>query len=140
MEPKTIVVGLDGSDLSWKALDRVIAAAKCGPVEIIVVSVAEMLSTVSMMDGCGELYQRYMDAAEAIMERARHRLASVGLQFQAITEAGRPALVLVDVARRVSADEIVVGSVGKHAVERLLVGSVSARLIETSPCTVVVVK
>ena len=44
------------------------------------------------------------------------------------------------IAREEGADAIYLGSRGKDDVENLLVGSVSMRLVQIAPCTVVVVR
>ncbi|MBU1001536.1 MAG: universal stress protein [Proteobacteria bacterium] len=141
MAKKTTVVGLDGSELAYKALDRVIAEATCGEVRIILVSVAEALATISPRQDYAELVTKLLTRARTLTDQGLERVRAAGHEAECIVESGRPAMVLAEVARREQADEIVVGSLGKHAVERmLLLGSVSSRLIDLAPCTVVVVR
>ncbi len=53
---------------------------------------------------------------------------------------GHPANEIVAVADRIGADLIVMGTRGKSALRRALVGSVTERVVRTAPCTVVCVK
>jgi len=51
---------------------------------------------------------------------------------------GDPAQVIVDEARRMGADAIVLGAEHHHGFGRLVLGSVAARVRDRSPCPVVV--
>ncbi|WP_027184000.1 universal stress protein [Desulfovibrio inopinatus] len=139
---KKIIVGVDGSELSEKALHRVIHEAQCSPCEIIVVSVAESLSVLSLErnESAGSAWEKLLAEPRKTMEEACQLMDENGASCHGVVEAGRPAEVISRVARQEQADEIIIGSQGKHAVDRLLLGSVSARLVEIAPCTVVVVR
>jgi nucleotide-binding universal stress UspA family protein len=54
--------------------------------------------------------------------------------------SGRPANVLVDEARRFQADVLATGSRGHGKIASLLLGSVTAEIIERSPCPVLVAR
>ena len=47
---------------------------------------------------------------------------------------------IVEEARGVDADLIVVGSSGKNLAERIVLGSVSSKVVHGSPCDVLVVR
>jgi nucleotide-binding universal stress UspA family protein len=68
--------------------------------------------------------------------------ALIGLDLGAVATvvSGRPATVIVDEARRIDADVVVVGSRGHGRIAALLLGSVSAALVDTAPCPVLVVR
>jgi nucleotide-binding universal stress UspA family protein len=53
---------------------------------------------------------------------------------------GSPADVIVDEAEDNGADLIVVGTRGLHAGRRLLLGSVSTKVVHHAPCDVLVVR
>jgi nucleotide-binding universal stress UspA family protein len=53
---------------------------------------------------------------------------------------GRPEEAIVESAKDHGADLIIMGSHGKTGLERLLVGSVSERVIGSAECPVLVVK
>jgi nucleotide-binding universal stress UspA family protein len=50
-----------------------------------------------------------------------------------------PAAAIVDFARNIQADHIVIGARGSSALRRYL-GSVSAQIVAEAPCTVTVVR
>lgn len=53
---------------------------------------------------------------------------------------GRPATVIVDDARALAADLIVVGSRGRGSIESLVLGSVSGEVVDHAPCPVLVAR
>ncbi len=138
---KKIIVGVDGSDLAHKALQRTLYEARCTPCDVVVVGVVESMSVLSLdMEFAGSIREKLFEEPRKNVEEACRLLEESGATCQGIIEAGRPAEVIARVARKENADEIIIGSLGKHAVDRLLIGSVSARLVEIAPCTVVVVR
>ena len=64
-----------------------------------------------------------------------------GLPFQALMPQGQPADDgIVQAAIKHEVDLIVMGSHGRTGLKRLLMGSVTERVIGQSPCPVLVVK
>ena len=53
---------------------------------------------------------------------------------------GRPAVEIVDVAEDLGTDLVVVGSRGLGTVKRLVLGSVSERLVSSAPCPILVAR
>ena len=53
---------------------------------------------------------------------------------------GDPRDVLVDTARNLHADLLVVGSHGRTGLAKLVLGSVAAHVVTHAPCSVLVVK
>ena len=53
---------------------------------------------------------------------------------------GRPFEQIVNIAKGMNVDLIVMGTYGSRSADKLLIGSVAERVIEYSPCPVLVVK
>jgi nucleotide-binding universal stress UspA family protein len=70
---------------------------------------------------------------------ARHLATTGDLTTYHVLEAADPAAAIVDFARNIQADHIVVGARGSSALRRYL-GSVSAPVVAEAPCTVTVVR
>lgn len=133
---RTIVVGYDGSQPARRGLHRLRRSGALG-VTIVVVTVGRDVRS----PGLGaQLAGQALDV-EALLQEARDLLhGAPALEVEARAETGDPASVLVEVAREVGADLLVVGRRGGDFVARTLLGSVTSRIIEQAPCDVLVVR
>jgi nucleotide-binding universal stress UspA family protein len=75
-----------------------------------------------------------------ILEAAAIRLRRPGLEVTTRSVEGRAASVIVETARTIGADLIIVGARGHGAIERALLGSVSAEVVDQAPCPVLVAR
>lgn len=88
------------------------------------------------------------EAADSIQRQATERVAATfagrdaerEVQFFVHARIGHPAVEILEVAREVGADLLFIGSHGKTGVERLLLGSVSERVVREARCPVMVVR
>lgn len=78
-----------------------------------------------------ELSQRLMDAKQG--------LDTGGLGIATSLRDGNPYRVIVEVARDLGADLIVMGTQGRTGVQRILLGSVAERVVRAAPCPVITV-
>jgi nucleotide-binding universal stress UspA family protein len=78
--------------------------------------------------------------ADGTVHEARGRLTRPGLNVEAIVLRGRPATAIVDQARGMQADLVVVGSRGHGMIESMLLGSVSAEVIDHASAPVLVAR
>jgi len=74
------------------------------------------------------------------LRRAAARLAAPHRTVRPTLVTGRPASVLVRLATEVKADLLIVASRGFSPLRTLLLGSVSAELVERAPCSVIVAR
>ncbi len=145
---KKILLATDGSDGSLHAA-RVLGEIATGLPEatVTVVYVAHIPRSFNITDELGNKVtpEVPMDvmirrSAEGILKRT---LSALGLPDERVTfevQVGEPAEEIVDLARLEGFDMIVVGSRGLSPVKELLLGSVSNRVLHTSPCPVLVVR
>jgi nucleotide-binding universal stress UspA family protein len=91
---------------------------------------AEMLHALS---------QREQDAAKAALERSVGEIAGTDFDVTIQIKTGMPADVILETADELGADLIVVGTHGRHGVERLLLGSVAERVSRKAKCSVLTV-
>jgi nucleotide-binding universal stress UspA family protein len=134
---RAIVVGYDGSEAATRALARAADAAGEHGTVVIVATEPQLFSSGPAPEPLlepGEDPWRLLAAARAIV-------AGRGTAGNVVVAArkGDPAAELLDMARAVGADRIVVGRRGQNFVARMLMGSVAARVVEQAPCDVLVV-
>lgn len=80
------------------------------------------------------------EVARETVEQACARLLRPGVEAYAAVLRGRPAAQIVDAARTMAADVIVVGSRGHGTIESMLLGSVSAEVVEHATVPVLVAR
>jgi nucleotide-binding universal stress UspA family protein len=140
-----ILVGVDGSKTSMKALQHAINLANIHRAELHIISVLEefKLPFASQYDlwakeSRDELTSRILEE----MNSAILKIIQDGVQMAAETriEEGRPAKVITEIASNENFDLIVIASSGLGKVEELLLGSVGREIVNTSKIPVLVIK
>ena len=134
-EALTIVVGYDGSDAARRALARV-RGLEQRAARVLLVAVTPDLGSAGLES---QLAGGTFDAGRLTEEASDLLDAPNGTSVEVRTTAGDPAVVLVEVAREVAADLLVVGRRGGDFVTRTLLGSVAQRVVQQAPCDVLVV-
>ncbi len=138
-----IIVGIDGSHHSTRALEW---ALKEGALEHAPVTVLTVNSVpASPWTGNPVLLERDPDDQEKLLSAAEELTLKVTSQLgesrppsvKVRAVSGYPAKELIDESK--DADLVVVGSRGAGGFAKLMVGSVSAQVVEHAHCPVVVV-
>lgn len=129
MWEKRILLATDGSRFSDAAAVSAARIAHCCEVSITVVSALVPSHSA----------QRQQEGREAV-ERTTAQLRNEGLHAEGLTRAGEADDVIINMAEEQGADLIVLGTYGRTGFGKVLVGSVSERVIGKSKCPVLVVK
>jgi nucleotide-binding universal stress UspA family protein len=138
---KKSLVCLDGSQPSLRALERALDQARCGETDILAVTVVEALTFFDCdAKDCEAAFAHVLREPKRILAEAEQLARERGVGIRTLAKPGRPAETVASIAREENVDEIYIGSRGKDDVEHLLLGSVSARLVQIAPCTVIVVR
>jgi nucleotide-binding universal stress UspA family protein len=137
---RTIVVGVDGSEPSLRALDFAVGLASDLDDAELVVAFARFVY-LAMPDHVAEdMYAEVLDQAEATVQAEVERaLRDRELRWKFVSREGEPSHVLCDVAEEVGASFVVVGRRGWSTATELLLGSVSHRLVHRSGCPVLLI-
>jgi len=145
VEMKSILVATDGSRHSdAAAIEAVGIARRCG-AKLTVISVVPS-EAVSPFDIVHSEMQRDMitekeqKAAEFNIRNIKDTAKKEGIEVEGLVREGKPYEAIVSTAGEKNIDLIVVGSHGRTGFEKLLMGSVTERVIGLSPCAVLVVK
>ncbi len=120
---RSILVGYDGSEAARRALD---AAAD-------LVAYGSFLSVASVATGPEDCSAKLLSEARGLLLR-RHVTANY------LEPSGEPADMLVQTARELGADLIVVGRRERTPLRRLVLGSVSSTVLRRAECDVLVVQ
>lgn len=125
---QTVLVGTDGSDTSFHAVDRAAQLARdAGATLVIACAYVPAKPDTSAQDALGdEAYQIVGSApAEDTVSRARDRATAQGAsKIDTVAVEGKPAASLRSVADDRKADLLVVGNVGLNTLTGRILGSV----------------
>ena len=137
----TIVVGYDGSEHSDRALERALEIGKSMGAGLRVVSAVKIGQAAhARSGGVGTVEPGAAEELAASLEKARKIAGDSGVDVQLVEGHGDPADIIVDQAKENDASLIVVGTHGKHLVERVVQGSVSSKVVQQAHCDVLVVR
>jgi nucleotide-binding universal stress UspA family protein len=145
-EQSQVIVAYDFSTSAASAMWRAISLASRAPFHV--------LHFVAVLDPHGGLHERptknvdvtyadrIRDEIAAIVQQELHAVyAKDALHFHVHTRISKqPAKELLEVAREIGADLIIVGSHGRKGVERMVLGSVSEQVAREAGCAVVIAR
>jgi nucleotide-binding universal stress UspA family protein len=139
---KNILIPTDGSDCSLRAAELGISLAKILGAKIFVIYAIDPVILEQLTRDVGkkgvekelkEKGQRYLNHAAKLAEKE-------GLKAEAILAKGEPHDQIVHFAKSKGVNMIVMGTYGRRGMKRILIGSVTERVIEYAPCPVLVVR
>ena len=158
----SLLVGVDGSSTSLRALDATSSLASTLGIKPVVVCAYEPLSegerdalradesdaiaqwgaSRTLADTPPEFRWRIAAAAEAndVLERAIDHAARFRVEADARAVQGAAAEVLLEIAEREGIDLLVVGSVGMTGAKRFMLGNVPHRLSHHAPTDLLIMK
>ena len=137
-----ILLAYDGSAFSEKALQQAIRLAKDSPAKLEVVHVLHNPVVVvgeAIVNPSNEYEKEYLKRTESMVEKINPQLAELP-DAKAIMLIGNPVIAILDYAKEMAADIIIVGSRGLSDVKELFLGSVSHNIVQHSSIPVLVVK
>jgi nucleotide-binding universal stress UspA family protein len=138
-----ILITYDGSSCADSALEDLRRAGLPPRSEAVVLSVSELCMPVLESVGAGEArivgaLPISLDKAESLAQKACERVQSYFPDWTVRAEArsGSPASVVIERADEWRPDLIVVGSHGRSALGRFMLGSVSQKVVTEAHCSV----
>ncbi|NLD86420.1 MAG: universal stress protein [Actinomycetales bacterium] len=140
-----VIVGTDGSESSYRAVDRAAELAADASATLVVACAyvpADPRSVSQAADQLGDdAYQiRGDNPAEDIVRDARDRARAAGAtDIEVRTVKGAPVDSLISLAQEIDADLLVVGNKGLNSLTGRLLGSVPADAARRATCDVLIV-
>lgn len=140
-----VVVGLDGSEISERALAAGAELAKRMEAPLHLIRVADLAIVHWGSSEAAEAYAQLSSEMQEEQEEARQYLERVAKPLQeqglAVTTEVRSGAAGRELAEAVSPNDLlVVASHGRGGLERLLIGSVAEDLSRHSPAPVLIVR
>jgi len=140
-----VLVPIDGSKHSTEGLRVASHFAKANKAKIFMLNVIPSVADVDLELSASErdrLMESLKRRGEDLLAKAKDQMKSSGVTDinTVLTTADSPAQEIVTFAEKEKIDLIVIGSKGKSATARFLLGSVASKVVKYSHCCVYVVK
>jgi nucleotide-binding universal stress UspA family protein len=137
-----ILVSIDGSDASQRALVRAVEEAKVWNARLHVIYVVETgLFSSLPADNTVEIMYRVLEKeGSKVLEQAKKYATEKGVTVITHMKQGHAGSEIVTLADKEKTDLVMVGSHGKSQADRLLIGSVSTYVVTHSKVTTMVVR
>jgi nucleotide-binding universal stress UspA family protein len=142
-----VLLAVDGSNLSRSVLEKAPSLVNLAGAELYVLCAAP---SPVVPDVAGLMTPPYTDytllaqqvkaEAEASLDDAVAQLRKIGFEPRPVLVERDPADAILAFLREEKCDLAVVGSHGRTGIKRLILGSVSARIVNEAPCPVLLIK
>ena len=140
-----VLVPIDGSKHSTEGLRVASHFAKTNKAKISIINVIASVADVDLELSASDrdrLLESLKRRGEDLLTKAKDQMKSLGVaDINTVLITGdSPAQEIVAYAEKEKTDIIVIGSKGKSATARFLLGSVASKVVKYSHCCVYVVK
>jgi nucleotide-binding universal stress UspA family protein len=151
---KKILVPVDGSKPSDKAVDYAIDVAKRRKAKLIAVHVIHLpayafaptpiegMPTPTMTPIPMTVSSRERKNVENYLKKVEEKATMVGVKVETKILENQPSIAhaITEVAEKESCDLIVMGTKGRTGIKKFLLGSVASGVVTYAPCPVLVVR
>jgi nucleotide-binding universal stress UspA family protein len=131
---KVVLYPIDGSRESQQAAQTVATLVKLHQSRLVILSVVE-----TPQEGGSAAGTASADAIANLLQSAKNGFAQQSIPAETVEREGKPAFTICDVADEISADLIVMGCRGLGLTEEGSSDSITNRVINLSPCPVLIV-
>jgi nucleotide-binding universal stress UspA family protein len=133
---KTVLFPIDQSREAREAAEVVKSVVQKYGSRLVLLSVVE---ATDLEESSSTEVMASPDAVAQLLKNAQSMFTEQGVAAEAIEREGKPAFVICDVADEIGASLIVMGCRGMGLTEEGVIDSVTNRVINLSPCPVLIV-
>ncbi len=137
---RKILVGLDGSKGSFKALEESLLLASLVGTEVHTVSVEELPRFPGTIDEVVEEKETADARFELAISKAKRMADEQGVNLKAHVLVGHEVKTIVEFIKERGYELLVIGFMGHSAVYDRVMGGTCQSLVRLAPCAVLVVK
>ncbi len=140
MSRKKILVAVDGSEYSNKVLDKAIEYAKLLDGEIVFVNCHKRFPAIIGQPYRDKEIADIISGAETLVKPFLQRFKNENIPVEERLMEEPAGTMISDIAKIEKCDLIIMGSRGLTNLASMIVGSVTNRVLQTAPCSVLVVR
>lgn len=135
-----ILIPTDGSDYTKEAIKKGLELAKVLDAEVTALYVVDQTSFINFpMDSTiVSVYSLLEKEGKDAVEYVKSEGAKLGLNVNVKIEEGSPARKIMEISKQ--HDLIVMGTLGRTGISKLLLGSVAEKVVRFAECPVLVVR
>jgi len=135
-----ILIATDGSEKNQSAVEKGLEIAhECDSTVYAVYVIEEkMLTSAPSEVSTAGVYKKLEEEGESAVKRVQS--SATGVNVEPVILSGRTAHEITRFAHEKKVDLIVIGTLGKSGIGRLILGSVAELVIRTADCPVMVVR
>ncbi|MDA8406674.1 MAG: universal stress protein [Deltaproteobacteria bacterium] len=137
---KKILVGLDGSRGSFKALGEAILLAMLAGTEVHTISIEEVPRYPGTVDEFVEEKDAHDTLYASVIAQAQARAKEQGVTLKPFVLIGHEVKTIVEFVTQNKYDLLVIGFMGHSALYDRVMGGTCQALVRLAPCPVLVVK
>lgn len=137
---KRILIPTDGSENTKEAIAKGLEMAKLMDAEVTALYVVDQTSFINFpMDSTiVSVYSLLEKEGKDAVEYVRTEGAKIGVRVTVKVEEGSPARKIVDSSK--FHDLVVMGTLGRTGISKILLGSVAERVVRYADCPVLVIR
>ena len=137
-----ILVPVDGSDNSYRALDAALILSEKLGSNITVLHVMEQvpITHIESQKLLSELLENYKKENQDILSKCTEIARKKGITINTILLQGNPASIILDFSKKEKYDIVIMGSRGVGKFKELILGSVSSKIVHHSSCAVLLIR
>ena len=136
---------VDESKISYKALNAALFFSERLGSNIIAIHVMEDIPVTNiesqkLLDDMLELSAVCKQQGENILSKCSQNAKNKGLNVNTVLLKGNPASTILDFCKNGKYDLIIMGNRGIGKVKKIILGSVSSKILNSSTCPVLLIK
>ena len=146
MVPSKVLVPVDGSPASLRALDFAIEMTRQNPDTSLVLLNVQHISAMDLAEAeadaamGGDWQEAASQASAKALKEAIGKAEAAGVAFKSIVRTGQTAEAIAQAARDEGIEYIVMGTRGLGSIQGLLLGSVAMKLIHLAEVPLTLIK
>jgi nucleotide-binding universal stress UspA family protein len=143
---KRIIVPIDFSDCSRKALEYAIATANSHNSKLTILHVYEesfiepYVNAANSEEEAGEIMKEIEQVNETKYDEFLKTIDLRGVEYDKLLVKGIPETEIVEIAMEQQADLIVMGTYGRTGIKHILIGSTAEEVVRAVHCDIIIVK
>ncbi len=143
---KRIIVPIDFSDCSRKALEYAAATARAHKSKLTILHIYEesfvepYVNAANSEEEANEIIKEIERVNEIKYDEFLKTVDLGGVEYEKLLKKGIPETEIVEIAREQQANLIVMGTHGRSGIRHILIGSTAEEVVRTVHCDIIIVK